>query len=150
MKQNTYGVTLKLQVNVTPDISLQYYGAPFTSVARYTHFKVAADTKSHSYKKRFTDFDPDNVRYADGVYETSLHGENYLFKNPDFSFNEFRSNFVARWEYLPGSTMYFVWEHNRGGRDNQYHSGWGANLDRMFGFSAVNTFMVKINYWFNL
>ena len=25
--------------------------------------------------------------------------------------HEFRSNLVARWEYLPGSTLYLVWEH---------------------------------------
>src|SRR5690606_1119176 len=33
MKQKTYGVTVNMQVNVTPDISIQYYGSPFTSVA---------------------------------------------------------------------------------------------------------------------
>src|SRR5690606_10029360 len=45
MKQKTYGVTLNMQVNVTPDISIQYYGSPFTSVATYDQFKLAADTR---------------------------------------------------------------------------------------------------------
>ncbi len=26
----------------------------------------------------------------------------------------------------------------------------GNNLDRMFGLPATNTFMLKMNYWFNL
>ena len=53
MDQKTYGLTLKLQVNVTPDISIQFYGAPFTSIAKYDDFKLAADTKSHTFENRF-------------------------------------------------------------------------------------------------
>ena len=75
---------------------------------------------------------------------------NYSFNNPDFSFNEFRSNLVARWEYKPGSTLYLVWEHQMSNRNNLYDSNWGRNLDRMFGLPATNTFMVKLNYWLNL
>ena len=70
--------------------------------------------------------------------------------NPDFSFNEFRSNLVARWEYRPGSTLYLVWEHTMSNRDKQYRAGWGNNLDHMFGLPATNVFMVKMNYYFSL
>lgn len=48
------------------------------------------------------------------------------------------------------STLYFVWEHRMSNRDNWYSSGWGSNLDRMWGLPATNTFMIKMNYWFNL
>lgn len=68
MDQKTYGLTLKLQVNVTPDISIQFYGAPFTSIAKYDDFKLAADTKSHTFENRFQRIDPDQLTYADGVY----------------------------------------------------------------------------------
>ena len=74
----------------------------------------------------------------------------FIKEKPDFSFNEFRSNLVARWEYLPGSTLYFVWEHRMSDRDSHSLSGWGNNLDRMFGLPATNTFMIKMNYWCNL
>ena len=147
MEQKTYGITLKAQVNVTPDISIQFYGSPFTSIAKYDDFKLAADTKSRRFEERFTRVEP------------SLHGDTYSlgegsdgrsFKNPDFSFNEFRSNLVARWEYLPGSTLYLVWEHRMSNQDSRYASGWGYNLDRMWGLPATDTFMLKVNYWFNL
>lgn len=133
MKQKTYGVTLNLQVNVTPDISIQYYGSPFTSVAKYDDFKVAADTRSRRYADRFR----------------PLAGGELTFADPDFSFNELRSNLVARWEYLPGSTLYVVWSHNRSYQDTMYAPGWNTNLDHLFGLPAVNTFMVKVNYWFS-
>lgn len=150
MNQETYGITLKLQVNITPDISIQYYGSPFTSVAKYDNFKLAADTKSHSYLKRFTDIKTNEISYSDDMYHVNQDDRSFFFKDPNFSFNEFRSNLVARWEYLPGSNLYLVWEHNRANTDTKYKSGWGQNLDRMFGLSATNTFMMKMNYWFSL
>src|SRR3546814_7570080 len=104
-KQRTYGITLNMQVNVTPDISIQYYGSPFTSVAAYSDFKVAADTRSRHYTDRFRPL-------ADGEE---------AFPDPDFSFNELRSNLVARWEYLPGSTLYLVWQDRKSTRLNSSH-----------------------------
>lgn len=150
MNQKTYGLTLNLQVNVTPDISIQFYGSPFTSIGKYDSFKLAADTKSHTFEERFQLISPDNLQLTNGVYTAQAGGDKLSFRNPDFSFNEFRSNLVARWEYLPGSTLYFVWEHRMSNRDSWYGSGWGDNLSRMWGLPATNTFMVKMNYWFNL
>lgn len=150
MKQETYGLTLNLQANITPDISIQYYGSPFTSVAKYDGFKLAADTRSHRYAERFLEIKDNEISYDAGNYMVDTDNQTLSFRDPNFSFNEFRSNLVFRWEYLPGSTMHFVWEHNRSNQDDRYYPGWGNNLDRLFGLSAANTFMMKVNYWFNL
>lgn len=135
MFQRTYGVTLRAQVNVTPDLSLQFYGAPFTSNARYTDFQAAANTLSDDKSERLRPLS---------------RAESERMANPDFSFNEFRSNFVARWEYRPGSTLYLVWEHARSDYGSQYVSGWGKNIGNMFSTPATNVLMLKFNYYFNL
>ena len=151
MDQKTYGLTMKLQVNVTPDISLQWYGAPFTSTAKFNDFKRALTPDSRIRSERFHTFLPHEINLSDGRYAVLQNdSEIYGFANPDFNFNEFRSNFVARWEYLPGSTLYVVWEHSMSNRAGNYLPGWGQNLDRMFGLPSTNVFMVKLNYWFNL
>ncbi|MDR1332246.1 MAG: carbohydrate binding family 9 domain-containing protein [Tannerella sp.] len=153
MDQNTYGLTMKLQMNVTPDISLQFYGAPFTSTAKYSDFKVAADTRSRTMTERYRTFAPDEISRLDGfciVTPGDDPANAYRFADPDFNFNEFRSNLVARWEYLPGSTLYFVWEHRMSDRENRHMPAWNDNLERMFSLPSTNTFMVKINYWFGL
>ncbi len=150
MDQKTYGATVKLQVNVTPDISIQFYGSPFTSVAKYSDFKEAADTRSDTYEERFYRFSSDELTYNNETYYLNSKGREASFHNPNFSFNEFRSNLVARWEYLPGSTLYFVWEYRVSDRESRYVKGWADNLDRMFGIPSTNTFMLKLNYWFNL
>ncbi len=147
--QKTYGITASLQVNVTPDLSLQFYGAPFTSVASYNKFKVADNTTSESPEERFSVISDEDISYneADNRYELLYGGS---FVNPDFSFNQFKSNFVLRWEYLPGSTIYFVWEYNMSDRGNIADFNLGNNIDRLFGLPSTNTFMVKVNYWFSL
>lgn len=150
MRQKTYGLTMKLQVNVTPDISIQFYGAPFSSTATFDDFKYAAHTTSHTYADRFQSIVPQELTLTDGGYHFAHRQADYRFAKPDFSFNEFRSNLVARWEYCPGSTLYFVWEHRMSDRSSHTVSGWGNNLDRMFGLPATNTFMIKMNYWFDL
>jgi len=150
LDQQTYGVTLKLQMNVTPDISVQFYGSPYTSTGKYNRFKGAANTLSRTYEERFDEYIGDEISYENGIYAVNKNGSQFSFSNPDFSFNEFRSNLVARWEYRPGSTLYLVWEHTMSNRDNHVISGWGNNIDRMFGLPATNVFMVKMNYWFSL
>ncbi|MDR2148413.1 MAG: carbohydrate binding family 9 domain-containing protein [Tannerella sp.] len=148
--QKTYGLTLKLQMNVTPDISLQWYGAPFTSTAQYRDFKKAATPDSRIRDLRFQAYSPDEISLSDGKYTVQTASENFSFTNPDFNFNEFRSNFVARWEYRPGSTLYFVWQHSMSNQAGNYLPGWDQNLERMFGLPATNVFMIKLNYWLNL
>jgi hypothetical protein len=150
MDQKTYGLTMKLQVNVTPDISLQWYGAPFTSTAKFNDFKKAMNPESRVRNERFHTFSANEISFSDRIYTIQNDSENYTFTNPDFNFNEFRSNFVARWEYNPGSTLYFVWEHSMSNRAGYFLPGWDRNIDRMFGLPSTNVFMVKLNYWINM
>jgi len=148
--QQTYGITLRAQVNITPDISIQFYGSPFTSTASYSDFKRDAQTTSKQYSQRFYQFSSSEITKTDNRYLVSENGDTYAFYSPDFSFNEFRSNLVFRWEYLPGSTLYFAWIHSLSNRDNLYVSGWRDNLDTMFGLPSTNTVMVKVNFWFGM
>jgi len=149
IQQKTYGLTANLQVNITPDLSLQLYGAPFTSVAKYSRFKLATNTLSTDPNDRFYGYTQEETVYDESTNKYQLN-DGIIISNPDFTFNQFRSNFVLRWEYLPGSTLYFVWEYNMSDRQNQPLYNWADNLDRMIGLPAINTFMVKINYWFSL
>ena len=75
----------------------------------------------------------------------------YDFGNPDFTFDEWLSNLVIRWEFLPGSTAYLVWSQTR-----DYDNPDGSfevrdNLNSMFtDKKATNTFLLKFSYRFGL
>lgn len=150
LDQKTYGLTIKAQLNVTPDLSFQYYGSPFTSVGKYSNFKEADQTTAASYSSRYRMVGSDNITLTDGTYNVSRDGASYSFANPDFSFNEFRSNLVIRWEYMRGSTMYLVWENTVSNNTSKIIGKWGDNLNQMFTQPATNTIMLKVNYWFSL
>ena len=146
------------QVNITPDISIQFNGSPFTSTAKFDDFKRDAQTTSRQYNQRFYQFAPDEISLmSTGIYFVKERGESnsilppdFTFLPPDFTFNEFRSNLVFRWEYLPGSTIYFAWVHSMSNRNSLYVSGWRDNLDTMFDLPSTNTFLVKANFWFGM
>ena len=151
MEQQTYGITLRVQANISPDISIQFYGSPFTSTASYSDFKRMTNTTSQRYSERFHTISDYITGISNNRFIVSENsGDEYSFNVPDFSFNEFRSNLVFRWEYMPGSTIYFAWIHSLSNRSNQYVSGWRDNLDTMFDLPSTNTFLVKMNFWFGM
>ena len=41
----------------------------------------------------------------------------FTFGDPDFTYRSLRGNAVLRWEYRPGSTVFFVWTQKRTGTD---------------------------------
>ena len=62
----------------------------------------------------------------------------------------FRSNVVFRWEYMLGSTLFLVWQHNRSDFNSVPNFDFTTNLGSIFTAPATNTFVVKLNYWLSL
>jgi hypothetical protein len=152
IRQQTYNFTFRFNYNVTPDLSVQYYGSPFISSGIYNDFKYASDPHSEDLGKRYHNYSVGEISYNDAekTYYINEGSAAYSFGNTDFSFRQFRSNFVVRWEYRPGSTIYFVWENNRNSRDSSYVPSFSDNLSELFGVVPTNIFMVKISYWLGL
>jgi hypothetical protein len=152
IKQETYSVTLRLNYNITPDISIQYYGSPFISTGIYDDFKKSLDAGADDINDRYHSFTDSEISYdqPSNSYQVNDGPDTYSFNNPDFSFREFRSNLVARWEYRPGSTIYLVWENNQYSRDHVYYSSLSENLGDLFGGAPTNVFMVKMSFWLGI
>ena len=57
---------------------------------------------------------------------------------------------MLRWEYRPGSTLFFVW--TRSSEDQASGVGdfnFSRDTDRLFSARANNIFLVKLNWWLN-
>ncbi len=78
-----------------------------------------------------------------------MNGASWIFHNPDFSFMQFRSNLVFRWEYKLGSTLYFVWAHDKSGWESLFNPISDISGDLM-GIQGNNVFMFKLNFWFSV
>jgi hypothetical protein len=150
IKQQTLGATFRIDYNITPELSIQYYGSPFATVGKYSEFKSVTNPKAAEYSSRYAILNP---VLKDGSYEISENNNSvidYTFGNPDFNFSQFRSNLVFRWEYRPGSQIYFVWAQDR----TQYiMPGNNSVYDTAGDLRAVypnNIFLIKFNYWFSI
>jgi hypothetical protein len=154
--QTTHSLTLRLNVSITPDLTIQYYGSPFVSSGRYTAFKRAADTLAAEYDHRFHLYGPDEITFdpEENAYLVQEGeggpGSRYSFDNPNFSFRQFRSNLVVRWEYTPGSALYVVWSQGRTSDSDFYDDSLGNNFDALWRSAARSVFLVKLQHWFSL
>ena len=74
----------------------------------------------------------------------------FAILNPDFNTRSLRGNAVLRWEYRPGSTIYFVWEQTRYD-DNLYGPVGNFALGRDEGYlaraPADDIFLIKLDWW---
>ena len=154
--QDVWSLTFRANLSVTPELTIQYYGSPFIAAGRYGEFKKAADTLAAGYENRFHRYGASEIAVAPGAGQYRVTeasggpGAAYDFSNPDFSFRQFRSNLVTRWEYKPGSSLYLVWSQGRTGHGADASRSLGGNWDELWRARPDNVFLVKASYWFSL
>jgi hypothetical protein len=148
INRHTSSVTFRGELFLTPELSLQYYGSPYYSVGKYEAFSRVNKASSKEINDRLEQLDLrlDPVSWN---YYFNDDPEHYGFPDPDFSFLQFRSNLVFRWEYKLGSTLFLVWSHDRSGYESVYNPVRNIVGD-LFGMEGNHTFMVKLNFWFSL
>lgn len=151
--QNTLRYTLRLNYNITPDLTLQYYGQPFITRPTYKNFGYVVNPLNQSYDARFHRFNNEEIAFRNGNYEVDENHDgkvDYTFGKPDFNFVQFRSNLVARWEYKAGSEFYLVWSQgNTPDASTDFDSTVGTSLfNNIFAGQARNIFLMKFTYRF--
>ncbi len=127
LARKTFYTTLRFNLTLTPNLTIQYYGMPYVTAGQYQNFHLAAATRADRYADRLQDYS----------YPYSL----------DFNFQEFKSNLVLRWEYASGSTIYFVWSQGitNYGRNAKFNIADDAKS--LFAAQSENIFLLKISRW---
>jgi len=148
LDRKTLYTTLRAELFLTPELSLQYYGSPYASIGKFQDYRKVEDSKATNLSDRYTTLTVNSENIL--VDENNNTIRDLTASNPDFNFQEFRSNFVLRWEYKTGSTFYFVWTNNRSRYENEYNPSIGNSLKGISKVTAQNAFMLKLSYWFSL
>ena len=152
LDQNQLSTTLRLNWTFTPKLSFQLYIQPLLSTGAYADIKELAKPGTFTFNK-----------YGDGPSRISLTGDEYTvdpdgplgpavplsFSNPEFNYKSIRANAVFRWEYLPGSTMYFVWTHERVDSERRGVFVFGRDVNTLARVAPDNVYSIKITYWLN-
>ena len=84
---------------------------------------------------------------ATGASSSPTAPQTFTVRNNDFNVRSFRSNVVLRWEYRPGSTMYFVWQQDRYVSEAVGARIGAADPFRALGEPGNNYFVVKTSFW---
>ncbi|HET6555929.1 MAG TPA: DUF5916 domain-containing protein [Prolixibacteraceae bacterium] len=149
IRQKTLSASLRVNYNLTPDLSIQYWGQPFVSSGKYTDFKRITDSRADAYDDRFALLSPQELNYQpqDELYRvTNPAGtELYTFDQPDFNIKQFLSNMVVRWEYMPGSTIYLVWSQTRNHHLASGNFNLGDDVTEWFDTKPYDVFLVKMS-----
>ncbi|USD23940.1 DUF5916 domain-containing protein [Flagellimonas marinaquae] len=153
IRQRTLSMSVRLNYTINPNLTIQYWGQPFISRGRYSNFKHITDPIAKTFEDRFIQYTAQQISLTDGDYaiDEDLDGvTDFSFSDPDFSFVQFRSNLVIRWEYIPGSEIFLVWSQDVS-RSGDPTEGLLSSLgDNIFGQKPQNIFLLKATYRFVL
>ncbi len=153
--QRTFSAALRFNYSLNPNLSIQFYGQPFISRGTYTDFNYVDNPIAEKLDDRIILYNANQISRTNntGSYliDENLDGNtDYEIGDPDFSFVQFRSNLVVRWEYIPGSEIFLVWSQGVTGFGDPMDS-LGSNLDaQIFNQKMDNTFLIKATYRFVL
>jgi hypothetical protein len=133
LEQATRAVTTRISYAATPALSVEWYTQPFVARGAYSDVRELNQPRASDYALRLKPYGDAAVRAAPGGVD----------------FKQFRSNFVTRWEYRPGSVLFVVWSQ---GRDLFTADPGTLALSRdardLFALPPRNTIAIKASYWY--
>ncbi|MDW7760659.1 MAG: DUF5916 domain-containing protein [Acidobacteriota bacterium] len=152
IRQQVVSTEVRLDWTFTPALSLQAYLQPFIGVGAYDRFKELARPRSYDYN--VFGQNGSTIAFADGIYTIDLDGEDpavaFSFRNPDFNVKSLRGTIVLRWEFRPGSLLYFVWTQNRADYANPGDLRLRRDMGDLLTAPGDNIFMLKASYRWNM
>ena len=126
LRRDVVDVTARATYGFSRDMTLEVFLQPFVAVGDYTDIKRLARPFSFAFAPAALPFDP------------------------DFNRKSLRGNTVLRWEYVRGSTLFFVWNMSTLDLTRPGVFSPLSDLGGAFRAEGTNVFMVKIAYWLGL
>ena len=152
--QKTLPIEFRLNWTFTPKLSLQAYLQPYIGSGDYREFKELRAVRTFDFDI-FGEHGGSTIDFANGIYRVDPDGPGpaapFSFRNPDFNLRSLRGTFVLRWEYRPGSALYFVWTQKRA--DDSLTGGlfnFRDDMEDVFRAPGENIFLLKFSYRFAL
>lgn len=161
LEQKTLSMETRLNWTFSPTMSLELFAQPFLSsndFSRYKEFEAPRERGKSVYGEDVGTIREEVVLDAEGNESRRVHvdpdgsgpAEEFSFADRDFNFRSLRGNLVFRWEYVPGSTLFFVWTQDRSASEAVGNLDVGRDVDALFGAPSDNIFLVKVTYWLGL
>ncbi len=153
IEQTTLVFRFYVDFNISPDLTIQYFGSPFISSGGYSDYKMVDKASATNYYDRFHQYTSNEISYDENSNTYNIDENNdgnidYSFYKPDFNFKQFQSNLVLRWEFTPGSMVYLVWTQNKTNYDGLGTFDFSDDMSNLFTTIPENVFLIKFSYRF--
>ena len=118
IERSTLSARFRLNYAFTPNFTAEGYAEPFTASGRYYDFGELSAARSRVQRVYGAEGTGTSiVRNANGTRTVTDGASTFALSALDFNRLSFRSNLVLRWEWLPGSTAFLIWQQSRAGQD---------------------------------
>ncbi len=152
LDRTTLSMQLRANYAFHADLSLEAYLEPFAAAGSYSNYGELFEPGTTDL--RFYGVDDgttisESTGNAPHLITVQDGADQFSFSREDFRALSFRSNLVMRWEWSPGSTIFLVWQLDRGGfgfENGPGGAGFGDLLDSP-GELGRSFFAVKATYW---
>ena len=156
LNQKSLSMTTRLNITFTPTMSLELFVQPLLSANDFANYKEFDQPRQLS--KSIYGVDVGTIRAEGEGFDKLIFidpdgdgpAEEFSISDPTFNFRSLRGNLVFRWEYLPGSTLYFVWTQDRNATDPYGNLDFGRDLDALTSAVTNNIFLLKVTYWLGI
>lgn len=132
-----------------PDLTVELYAEPFAASGRRSGFGELLEPGGRDLLVYGTQGTAVRSN-KDGSRTVTTEADTFTLGNGDFNRLSFRSNIVLRWEWTPGSTLFVVWQQERGDETQEGRLVAPSHLLKAFGSSGAHSFVIKASYWLPL
>ena len=151
IERSTLSARFRLNYALTPSFTIEGYAEPFAASGRYFDLGELPAPRSRALRIYGASGTGTTIEKDENGVSTVTDGATTFTIPPlDFNLLSFRSNLVLRWEWLPGSTAYLVWQQNR---ESQTMSGDLVGPGDAWNSTKIpgdNFFVLKISYWLGI
>jgi hypothetical protein len=151
LTQNTLSMDTRVNITFTTNLTFEMFLQPLVASGdydRYNEFAAPRERQRLVYGE-----DIGTATVIPGVPNSIVIDPDgtgpaapFTIADPSFTFRSLRGNAVLRWEYRPGSTLFFVWTRSSSSTESRGNIDFNTDASAVFRGSATNIFLVKVNY----
>ena len=150
LDQRELSLETRVDWTFTPELSLQLFVQPLLASGDFFDYKQLARARSYDFEVFGRDVGTISSNPGGG-YTVDPDGAgsspSFSFGERDFNQQSLRGNAVLRWEFRPGSALFFVWQQQRFEATNAGTFAFRRDFDQLLETRPENVFVVKATWW---
>lgn len=147
LRFNQVSLVTRMDWTFSPRVSFQMFVQPLVASGVFSEIKSLALPRTFTFE-RYSEAGGSLSRDAAGTFTVRPPGGPAIrISNPDLNRRSLVGNAVVRWEYRPGSTLFFVWQQRRSDLEQLRDFSFSRDVGAVFSQQPENIFAIKASYW---